>query len=462
MLFSSFSFLCFFLPVVFMVYYLLPIKARNLFLLTASLCFYTWSVPKHVVIMIGVILIVYAAALGIGKKGIRSQIIFGLAVLSIVGILFFFKYVDFAISSINSVFKRQFPLWSIILPVGISFYSFQALSYLIDVRRGMPAQKSLLRLALYISLFPQLIAGPIVRYGTIYHQLSKRTHNISKIYAGFRRFIIGLAKKVLVADMLGVSVDKIFSVSPFELSPLVAWIGIIFYMLQIYFDFSGYSDMAIGLGRMFGFKFPENFNYPYVSASLTEFWRRWHMTLSGWFKSYVYIPLGGNRSGKVRTLINLAIVFFLTGIWHGAAWNFVIWGLWHGFFVILEKVLFMLHLPKNRFIVMIGHVYTLLVVLIGWVVFRSETWGYAKNYLFVMFGLIESDPNYLLPYYVRPGQWLIVEFALLGAFGVGKHLLHKRPPLWNVCIDLYLWMLLIGVVIVMTAAGYHPFIYFQF
>ncbi len=462
MLFSSFTFLCYFLPCVLAGYYILNPKLQNVFLLVASLFFYAWGEPKNVFVMLAVITLIYLTSFLYNKKSIFVKTLYGFSILTVLGILFYFKYTDFSISIINRFIEKDWALIGIILPIGISFYTFQAISYLIDIRRGVKPQKNLVNLALYISLFPQLIAGPIIRYGDIEHQLTHRHHSFLKVYYGFRRFIVGLGKKVIISNSLGVSVDRIFGMDPGVLPCDIAWVGIIFYSLQLYFDFSGYSDMAIGLGRMFGFKFMENFNYPYVSKSITEFWRRWHISLSSWFKSYVYIPLGGNRKGLIRTIINLALVFFLTGIWHGAAWMFVVWGLWHGFFIILEKIGSRLVTVPQWFSETFARLYTLLIVLIGWVFFRSESMDYALNYLKVMFGFINTQPDFSIGYYVQLSGWIVFIIAVFAATAGSRNLLKKHCLPVNISIDIFLLLTLVGAVVLLTASSYNPFIYFRF
>lgn len=467
MLFSSFTFLCFFLPIVLGVYYVLPGQLRNLFLLLASLVFYAFGEPVYVFLMMGVVLFVYGISLSFSlcRSDLMKQIVLVFGIALVLGILFYFKYFDFSISTFNQIFTTEYSLVKVIMPIGISFYIFQALSYLIDVyRKTVPVQKNPLSLMLYIGLFPQLIAGPIVRYNSIYLQLYHRRHSVERVYAGFCRFVIGLGKKVIIANTLGITVDRIFSTPVESLSPAVAWTGMIFYTLQLYFDFSGYSDMAIGLGRMFGFKFLENFNYPYISRSVSEFWRRWHMSLSGWFKQYVYISLGGNRKGLPRTVINLFIVFLLTGIWHGAAWTFILWGIWHGSFIVAEKIISAVCRVPEIIRKYAGHVYLLLVVMAGWVLFRSETIGYATDYLKMLTGFMPSRPDFGLGYYVRPGGLVIMGIGVFAAFGGFKkiHQLLSPYKIGRILESAYVTAVLCGVVILLTASSYNPFIYFRF
>ncbi len=394
MLFSSITFLWIFLPALIAVYFLakkfFP-KARNYILLVFSLLFYAWGEPKYIFLMLTSIAMNYIFGLlisknapkGRSKKHSKKQII--ILILSIVAnlaLLGHFKYANFFIDSINNVFGSSFDIGKIALPIGISFYTFQIMSYIIDLYRGeIKVQKNPLKLALYISFFPQLIAGPIVKYKDIDDAIDSREESVDKFAYGVKRFIYGLAKKILIADAMASVADSVFGANVTSLAAPVAWLGAICYMLQIFFDFSGYSDMAIGLGSMFGFKFMENFNLPYLSGSITEFWRRWHISLSTWFKEYLYIPLGGNRKGKYRTYFNLWMVFLATGIWHGAAWNFVAWGVFHGFFIFIERVGLKRVLDKHK---VVGHIYTLFVVLFGWVLFRASGIKHALKYMKVM------------------------------------------------------------------------------
>ena len=469
MVFSSFTFLCYFLPIVVGIYYLLPNRFRNVFLLLASLLFYGWGRPAHLLVLLCFIVIGFYAAKGITRYPQKAKMICTASCFYILGIFFFFKYGDFALASFNDLTKQSLPLLYIALPLGISFYVFQLLSYVIDVyRQKADAQKSFSALALYVSSFPQLIAGPIVRYDTVAKQLTNRCHSVAKVYQGLRRFLIGLAKKVIIADMVGHSVDVIFASSVSSLTPAIAWLGAFLYALQIYFDFSGYSDMAIGLGRMFGFRFLENFNYPYLSKSVSEFWRRWHISLSSWFKSYVYIPLGGNKHGLLRTVFNLAVVFCLTGFWHGAAWTMVVWGLWQGFFVILEKLLkaaaHSLHITRIPavFYAVIGRCYALIALLLGWVIFRAETLSQAYDYIRLMFGLLPYKQAFGVSYYVQGLLWFIIAFAVIASTGVFKSVLRYRNFWTHFFINLWLIFLLFLVIVILTGSGYSAFIYFRF
>ncbi|HHW24263.1 MAG TPA: MBOAT family O-acyltransferase [Bacillota bacterium] len=464
MIFSSTLFLFIFLPVVLLAYYAIPMRyiaVKNGWLFLASLVFYAWGEPKNIVLMLLAIVCNYVFAIGIEKcrsyGDVRAcRAILALSLLYNLGALFFFKYFNFATGG-------AFP--HIALPIGISFFTFQIMSYTIDVYRGeVAAQRDILKLGLYISLFPQLIAGPIVRYVDIEKQLSERSYDADKLFSGTSRFIIGLSKKVLISNTVAVMADFAFGVGS-GLNAATAWLGAICYALQIYYDFSGYSDMAIGLGQLLGFDFLENFNYPYVSCSVQEFWRRWHISLSSWFRDYLYIPLGGNRRGKLKTYVNLTIVFACTGIWHGAAWSFLVWGLYHGFFLIVERVGFrnvLERLPKP-----VSRAYTLLVVLFGWVLFRADTLAGALRYMAAMLDFSNIG-------LVRASLQLdnITGFAIL--LGIvfsapvlpwAKRKLESLPGgktssyLLNVagCIGLFLLS-----VVFLTGSDYNPFIYFRF
>lgn len=387
MVFSSTIFLCVYLPLVLLGYYICPKKGRNLFLLIASLVFYAWGEPKYVFLMIFSILVNYIFGRLMDKNRENKKRLKLMLVLSVVidlGLLSVFKYTDFIITNVNAIFGSSFDLLNIALPIGISFYTFQAMSYTIDVYRDdVRVQKNLIDFGMYITMFPQLIAGPIVRYADVQDQLAERSVTTADFSEGVMRFVVGLGKKVLLANQMGAVWSEIYALGG-DVSALMAWTGAIAYTFQIYFDFSGYSDMAIGLGRMFGFKFPENFRYPYQSVSITDFWRRWHITLSTWFKEYLYIPLGGNRCGLARQALNLLIVWSLTGFWHGAGWNFVMWGLYYFVILFIEK-LFLLKaldkLPK-----LFRHVYALLLIVIGWVIFASDDVSVLLPYLGSMFG----------------------------------------------------------------------------
>lgn len=461
MLFSSFIFLFIFLPVVMLLYLILPVKMRNGVLLLASLIFYGLGEPEHLVIMLGVIIINYFSGIALECFCGIKRIILTLCISSNLLILAGYKYLSFLVENVNIFLLSPIEIPEVILPIGISFYIFQAMSYTIDVyRKVSPVQKNIFKLALYISLFPQLVAGPIVRYKDFIGYTDNRQTNMDDILAGIRRFIVGLGKKVIIADSMGKIADGIFATGSGDIAIITAWIGAIAYSLQILFDFSGYSDMAIGLGRMFGFKYMENFNFPYIASSITEFWRRWHISLSSWFKDYLYIPLGGNRCSKLRNSINLFIVFFLTGLWHGASWNFIVWGLWHGVFLILEKRCVAL---KNMSVV--GHIYTMLVVVSGWVIFRTDTLPEAMRYIGVMFGIGVSDHVSLgIQYYVHNTLILSGIIGLFLCYPWSYSIISSRENnmISTVINDFILLIILLMSIMYLAVGTYNPFIYFRF
>ena len=387
MVFSSLPFLFFYLPVVLLIYKLTPLKLRNLFLLLASLFFYGWGEPVYILIMFLSTAVDYTHGMLVerwrsddrkARLAVASSVFFNLA------ILVFFKYWDFIAGNVNALTGLNLPIFGIPLPIGISFYTFQTMSYTIDVyRQSAPVQRNVITFGAYVTLFPQLIAGPIIQYKTVAEQLVSRTENLEKFVSGVRRFTVGLAKKVLLANAIGELWDQ--ALASQSLTVAGAWLGLAAYAFQIYFDFSGYSDMAIGLGRMFGFHFEENFNYPYLSKSVTEFWRRWHMSLSGWFRDYVYIPLGGSRAGTAKQVRNILLVWTLTGLWHGAAWNFLLWGLYFGVLLLGEK--FWWGKALERAPSPLRHLYAMVIVVLGWVLFRCEGLSAVGSYLGAMFGL---------------------------------------------------------------------------
>src|SRR2546421_5606045 len=401
MLFSSPIFLFLFLPGVLALYFLAPWPARNLVLLVASIFFYAWGERAFTLVMLASIAFNYGFGLLVDRfRGRRHRrLVLGIAIAVNLGLLIVFKYANFIIGNLNPLLAAlhlaQIHVGPVHLPIGISFFTFHSLSYVIDIYRGdARVQNNPLDMALYIALFAQLIAGPILRYHDMDGQIRRRRVTLEGFALGVRRFVLGLSKKVLIANTLAITVDKIYALPAAELTAALSWLAVVSYTLQIYFDFSGYSDMAIGLGRMFGFTFGENFNFPYVSRSIKEFWRRWHISLSSWFRDYLYRPLGGNRRGPARTYLNLLIVFFLCGLWHGASWCFVVWGLFHGLFLVLERLRFMRGLEHAW--MPVRHLYTLLVVMAGWVLFRSETFPQALAHLRAMagFGLGNSAMNY--------------------------------------------------------------------
>lgn len=465
MLFSSLTFLFVFLPVVLFFYWIVRPQLRNAVLLLSSIFFYAWGEPRYVLVMLATILINYFGALAVDKY--RTKKIYAVSVTIVCDLLFlfYFKYFDFFISNINEAFHSNFGLLNILMPIGISFYTFQSISYVVDVYRDeVPVQKNLYKLALYISLFPQLVAGPIVKYHDVAEQIENRQVDYEAIVSGIKRFIVGLSKKVLIANTMGAIADNIFSQSVDELSVAVSWLGAVTYSLQIFFDFSGYSDMAIGLGLMFGFKFKENFNYPYISKSITEFWRRWHISLSTWFKEYVYIPLGGNRISQKRTYINIAIVFLLTGFWHGANWTFMLWGVWHGLFNIIEKATGIFKDSGVRWKEGVKHVYALLVVLFGWVLFRADNITYAWAYIRNMIGFYDSSSYLMFNSYVTVFDLFILVLAIVFSTPIASNFLNiSSENFWkNKFQNVSLIILFVISVSFLVASTYNPFIYFRF
>lgn len=465
MLFSSIPFLYYFLPVVLAVYFLVPPRLRNSVLLCSSLLFYGWGEPKYVLLMAVSILSGYGFGLLLEHYRNRpaAKVCCICSVAVSLGFLLYFKYSDFFLENFNSVTGLELPLLEIALPVGISFYTFQIISYTVDVYRGEPAQRNFIHLAAYISMFPQLIAGPIVRYSDIADQLKDRQHSTDLAACGIRRFILGLGKKILIANQLGELCSAFRSCQ--ETSILFHWIYGIAFCLHIYFDFSGYSDMAIGLGKIFGFHFMENFNYPYISASITEFWRRWHISLGTWFRDYVYIPMGGNRVSRGRWFWNLLVVWMLTGFWHGAAWNFLLWGLFFALLLILEKLWLLKGLQKHS---VLAHIYVLFFVMLSFLLFDAQTLPEAVSHiggLFGMGGISLSSPETL--YYLSSFAPLLV-LALLGATPLPKTLflkLAQRPVIGK----LITWtepFALLALLLVMTAflvdGSFNPFLYFRF
>jgi len=458
MVFSSALFLFGFLPILLFIYYFADHWIRNYILLAASIAFYAWGEPKYVFLMLSSILVNYVFGLlierfqGLKKLSLAAALIFDL------GVLFVFKYLNFAVDSFNRLTGSSVMVPTIALPIGISFFTFQIMSYVIDVyRKNAPAQKNILNLALYISLFPQLIAGPIVRYEDVEKQICNRKISSEKFADGILRFSIGFSKKILIADQLSGYVDTIFSgVYP---SILGNWAGILAYTLQIYFDFSGYSDMAIGLGKMFGFDFRENFDYPYISRSIKEFWRRWHISLSSWFKDYLYIPMGGSRKGTVRTYLNLLVVFVLTGLWHGASTNFIVWGLFHAVILIAERM--GLEKLLKKFPQVAQHLYALLIVVFGWVFFRAEDLSHAIGFLEGMFVPRGMDlANFAVnmnPQYV---------FCLLAGvfFSIPHRKLKRELRKLGIAqyIPYFCFLIFLLAICYMVGSGYSPFLYFRF
>lgn len=465
MLFSSMIFLWVFLPILLGLYFIAKDKYRNIILLIFSIIFYSWGEPKYVVLMLLSILINYIYGLLIDKYNSKKKIILICAIITNLGLLGYFKYFNFFALNVNRLFNFEaIPVQDIALPIGISFYTFQIISYLIDLyRQEIKVQKNILNLALYISFFPQLIAGPIIKYHDIDKQISNRTVTLNKFAAGIRRFVYGLAKKVIVANSMGEIADYIYALNLDSINTPLIWVAAICYMIQIYYDFSGYSDMAIGLGKMFGFDINENFNLPYMSKSITEFWRRWHISLSTWFKEYLYIPLGGNRKGALRTYINLSIVFLATGLWHGAAWNFVAWGVYNGVFMLIERFKLKEILDKNKF-KFINHIYLLFVVLIGWVLFRAPSLTYAIEYIKIMFSFDFSFVNIDADMIFNMKNLIIFIFAILFS-GVIQEVVRKYNIKFEkikVCENFVMLFLFLICIMMLISNTYNPFIYFRF
>ena len=463
MLFTSISFLYYFLPIVLIIYFIAPKKYKNLILFIFSLIFYFYGEPKYIFLMILEILIAYIGAILIDKYKSKKILILTLFIHII--LLIIFKYTNFLTTNINNVFNTNFKLLNIALPIGISFYTFQIISYIVDVYKGkVKVQKSFLKLATYVSLFPHLRAGPIVRYEVIENELDNRKHSFEDFSLGVRRFTIGLAKKVLIANMLGELCTKFSLVD--ERSIVLYWIFAISYMLQIYFDFSAYSDMAIGLGRMFGFHFLENFDYPYISKSITEFWRRWHISLGSWFRDYVYIPLGGNRVSKIKHLRNILVVWLLTGIWHGASWNFVIWGLIFGIILIIEKLFLNKYLEKLPSL--IRRIYVLFIVMISFIIFNADTISDAISNIIGLFGFNKETfiNNYTI-YYLK-SYFIILVIAIIASTPLIKKQLENMKKnkfmnkLINILEPIYIVTLLLIVTSYLIDNSYNPFLYFRF
>ena len=470
MVFSSVIFLFRFLPLFFLLYFLVPGRGKNVILFLGSLFFYAWGEPVYVLLMLFSTVVDYTNGQLIWKYRGKKQAKFFLVASICINlfILCFFKYADFLIQSVNGLTKASLPLLNLPLPIGISFYTFQTMSYTIDVYRGdTKVQRNILDFGVYVTMFPQLIAGPIVKYRSVEESIHRRKMDIFQISRGTKRFVIGLAKKVLLANTIGVLWADISAMEFGNLSVLTAWIGILAFAFQIYFDFSGYSDMAIGLGEIMGFHFPENFNYPYIAGSVTEFWRRWHISLGSWFREYVYIPLGGNRKGISRQLLNIFIVWVLTGIWHGAGWNFLFWGLWFGLLLMMEKLFLgklLRRLPKG-----VGILYNAVAVLLGWVLFALSTPTGIIRYLAAMFGaggnLVDSQGLYLLGEYI-----VLFAIAVIAATPLLSRLiggLEKSGSGWGIALYRLGEKVIPVLLLLLSVAGivdatFNPFLYFRF
>lgn len=468
MVFSSLTFLYFFFPAVFLLYFVCKNRVyRNALLLVASLVFYAWGEPKFVIMMLLASFVAYVGGLYIHKFDKQGKLkakkaVFIITTVLLVLNLFVFKYLGFVCDNLNLLFGNKINIGQIILPIGISFYTFQILSYVFDLyKKEVGVQKNFFYLTLYVSFFPQLIAGPIVRYQTVEDEILNRHESFDEMVSGFKRFILGLAKKVIIANNVAKIAEIIYAGDAAVYGSFMYWVAAISYALQIYFDFSGYSDMAIGLGRIFGFHFLENFNYPYISLSITEFWRRWHISLSTWFRDYIYIPLGGNRVKKGRFILNIFAVWGLTGFWHGAQWNFIIWGLYYGALLLLEKMLFgkaLQKLPK-----ILRWIYSMFFVLIGWVIFNLTDFGKLASALSVMFSFMPTD---------FAGVLAANSDILKGLFYMPLGLICMLPiyPRLNkaeggaaLCVSNLLYLLLLAICIMFTLSStYNPFIYFRF
>ncbi len=505
MVFSSPIFLFGFLPIILFAYYVFPRSLKNMILLLGSLFFYTWGEVFYALVMVASILLNYLFGALIGcVQGVqdhslirtteqstqdqtqnrtktlsggvhqrRRKTALSIGILVNLSLLVVFKYANFFVDNLNHFFGAtgigRIELSAMHLPLGISFFTFQAISYLVDVYRGQaPVQKNFINLALYISSFPQLIAGPIIRYQSVVHQITGRLHSAACFSEGVQRFVFGLAKKMLIANPLGLIADRIFVLPADQLTIGITWLGVVCYSLQIFFDFCGYSDMAIGLGRMFGFHFLENFNYPYISRSIQEFWRRWHISLSTWFRDYLYIPLGGSRVPAFRVYFNLCTVFFLCGLWHGASWNFVIWGLIHGSFIIFERIC--LNGVLKKIWSPLTHAYTLIVVMVAWVFFRADTMPYALRFLAVMFGFESSDfPVYNIRFYLDHESSLALLIGILFCMPVSQQLNKliyskysiKAKVQWTPRLAIVM-VLLVASLLKISSSTYNPFIYFRF
>ena len=462
MVFTSISFIYYFLPLLLICYFVVPKKFRNIILLMFSVLFYFYGEPRYILLMLIEVLISYVVGLLIDKYKNKNILIIGIFIhVLLFGI---FKYFNFVIINVNNLFHSNLNLLNVVLPIGISFYTFQIISYEIDVyNEKVNVQSNILKYFLYVFLFPQLIAGPIVRYQDVNNEIDNRNVTLEMFANGLRRFIIGLSKKVIIANNLGELCNIYLNLG--DKSVLFTWIFAISYMLQIYFDFSGYSDIAIGLGKMLGFNFPENFNYPYMAKSITDFWRRWHMTLSSWFRDYVYIPLGGNKKGVLKQIRNILIVWSLTGLWHGASWNFIVWGLYFGILLILEKFIlkkYFSNVPK-----FIKCIYTLFLVMISFVIFQGDRLSSAFNIIKGLFGLNgELFINNVTLYYLK-GYVLFIVLGVIGSTNYVKNLVikisnGKGKKIINILEPIYLLILLIIVTMYLIDSSYNPFLYFRF
>ena len=470
MVFSSLTFLFGFLPFVLLLYYLVPRSWRNGILFIVSLVFYGWGEPVYILLMLFSTVVDYTCALGVDRNRSNQRKARRFLLASVVinlSLLGFFKYADFVLQSLNSWLGTNIPLLSLALPIGISFYTFQTMSYTIDVYRGdAPVQRNIVSLGAYVTLFPQLIAGPIVRYSTVASQINEREETVDRFGQGVQRFVVGLGKKVLLANNIGLLFDQIKQLPGNQLSLLAAWLGVTAFALQVYFDFSGYSDMAIGLGKMFGFTFLENFNYPFMAQSITEFWRRWHISLGTWFRDYVYIPLGGSRRSEAITYRNLAVVWLLTGLWHGASWNFVFWGAYFAGFLMVEKAFLLAWL--QRLPRLFRHVYALGATAFSWVLFAFEDWPSIRQFWQAMLGRGSGGSITPTDLYLLTNYGLLLVILVLPATPIPRQAVQRvlaidrRPRLAELLYPAFIALVLGLSTAYLVDASYNPFLYFRF
>lgn len=464
MVFSSLTFIFIFLPIVIFLYFIVKDKYKNYILLLFSLIFYSWGEPKYILIILMSIIFNYLLALAIDKYKNIGKLLFIFAVIFNIGLLFAFKYLNFIIISINDIFSLNLNLVNISLPIGISFYTFQNLSYIIDVYlKRVNVQKNIFIYATYVSLFPQLIAGPIIRYSSIEEYLNKRNHSLDKIADGFRRFIVGFSKKIIISNNVAVISDAIFNnYSIYSIGAPILLIGVLSYTIQIYYDFSGYSDMAIGLGKVFGFNFDENFDYPYSAKSITEFWKKWHISLTNWFRDYVYIPLGGNRVSKFKWIRNMLIVWLITGFWHGAGVNYIVWGIYYFIILVIEKLFF--NKILNKLPVFLRWIYTFILINIGWIIFRLENINILINVLNQLFTFRSSNmTDFLLENYNLINKLIFLIIGFIFMFPINKLLKkHINNRLILFFRDIFLILIFIISICFLVNDSYNPFIYFRF
>lgn len=475
MIFSSLIFLFLFLPAVLLLYYLVPRRFRNCILLAASLLFYSWGEPFYILVMIFSTVFDYVNGIAIENfnakgQGKKAKIVLINSLVINLAVLMLFKYSDFFVQNINSVFSTGFTPPDLSLPIGISFYTFQTMSYSIDVyRKNITAQRNIIDFGTYVAMFPQLVAGPIVKYKDIADQLRGRKESVDFFSYGIKRFITGLFKKVMLANNIGFLWDQISSSSFEDMPMMTAWIGALAFTFQIYFDFSGYSDMAIGLGKMLGFTFLENFNHPYRSKSVTEFWRRWHISLGSWFKEYVYIPLGGSRCGKLKNIRNLLIVWGLTGFWHGASWNFIIWGMFFGIILVIEKTFLLKRLEKIPAI--LSHLYTMLIVIFSWIIFAFDGMKDIGLYLKAMFGANSASLFNSETTYIFSSNAVLIFTCAIASMGISKIIKNRLSKNWSITNTTYVFPIVQGIALVamllvsvsfLIGDAYNPFLYFRF